>query len=75
MDPKCNRIGGGGDTVFSGTILELLPAAANSGGRPGVVRVRSVYKGGNSIGFWVPKKLSQFGPDKAFESSAMHESE
>ena len=59
-DPKCNRFGGGGDTVFSGTILELLPAAANrggsGGGRPGVVRGRTVYKGGgNSIDLFARK--------------------
>ena len=38
------------DTVFSGTILELFPGRhATSGGHPGVVRVRSVYKGDPGI--------------------------
>ena len=38
------------DTVFSGTILELFPGHhATSGGHPGVVRVRSVYKGDPGI--------------------------
>ena len=45
------------DTVFSGTILELFPGhhatsgdhATSGGGHPGVVRVRSVYKGDPGI--------------------------
>ena len=47
------------DTVFSGTILELFPGhghatsggrhATSAGGHPGVVRVRSVYKGDPGI--------------------------
>ena len=63
------------DTVFSGTILELFPSHATSvGGHPGVVRVRSVYKGdlaierfpvvvegfGSSKFCWIPSRKVKF---------------
>ena len=52
------------DTVFSGTILELFPNHATSrGGHPGVVRVRSVYKGDMGIERF-PVVVEGFGSSK-----------
>ena len=51
------------DTVFSGTILELFPIAASAGGHPGVVRVRSVYKGDLGIERF-PVVVEGFGSSK-----------
>ena len=54
------------DTVFSGTILELFPNPATiprGGGHPGVVRVRSVYKGDMGIERF-PVVVEGFGSSK-----------